>query len=295
MNNTRSYTLGILYGIISAVCFSTKAILVKFAYQLGIDPIGILCLRLLFAAPFYIAIAIYYTRTSDYHLKRKDWIAILALGLLGYYLSSLFDFYGLKYISASLERLILFTYPMLTVLIHSVFLKTKLRKKDYIALFITYLGIFFVFYNHHEKSTSLLLGAILVFTCAFTYAIYLVGSGQLIPKVGAQRYTSYAMLSSTLAIILHQAIQNDISQIFHQSLEIYALGISLALVATVLPSITLAESIKLIGTEKSSILATLGPLITILLAHLFLNEPFTFNQFIGAMFIVAGVFIVSKK
>jgi drug/metabolite transporter (DMT)-like permease len=249
----------------------------------------------LFSAPFYIAIAIYYTRISSYTLTQKDWAAILSLGLLGYYLSSLFDFYGLKYISASLERLILFTYPMLTVLLHSIFLKTKLRKKDYIALSITYLGIFFVFYNHHEKSTSLFLGALLVFCCAFTYAIYLVGSGQLIPKVGAQRYTSYAMLSSTIAIFLHQTIQNDLSQIFHQPLEIYLLGIGLALIATVIPSITLAESIKLIGTEKSSILATLGPLITILLAHLFLNEPFTFYQFIGAIFIISGVFIVSKK
>lgn len=282
-------------GIISAACFSTKAIMTKLAYQAGADAILVLFLRLLFALPFYLILAYYYQKKSTTTLTTKDWILVLVLGWIGYYLSSLFDFIGLQYVPASLERLILFTYPTLTVIFYSILFKSKLQKKDYLGLALTYVGIGIIYIGNDEfNQPDIIFGSILIFLCAITYALYLVGSGQLIPKIGAQRYTSYAMLSSTLAIFLHKIIDTGIPSFDNIPTNIIWLGVALAIVATVIPSITLAESIKLIGTEKSSIMATLGPVITIILANIVLEEPYSLRQFLGTLFILSGVYLVGK-
>ncbi|MCU0415835.1 MAG: DMT family transporter [Cytophagaceae bacterium] len=296
MSESYKHTLGVTMGIVSAICFSTKAILTKIAYSHGADAIQILFLRLLFAFPFYIGIAYYYQRKSNVSLTVKDWIYVLILGWIGYYLSSLFDFIGLEYVPASLERLILFTYPTLTVLFYSIWNKSALSQKDYLGLALTYIGIGIIYIgNASLTEPDILWGSFLIFCCAITYALYLVGSGHLIPKIGAQRYTSYAMLSSTLAIFLHYFISNGIPELHSMSSTVLTIGLLLGIVATVIPSLTLALSIQWIGTEKSSILATLGPVITILLANLILEEPFTLRQFIGTIGILVGVWIVGKK
>ncbi|MFN8415993.1 MAG: DMT family transporter [Cytophagaceae bacterium] len=295
MSIKSNHTLGIAMGIISAACFSTKAIMTKLAYQAGADAILVLFLRLLFALPFYIVLAYYYQKKSSTSLTTKDWIFVLILGWIGYYLSSLFDFIGLQYVPASLERLILFTYPTLTVVFYSILFKSKLQRKDYIGLALTYIGIGIIYIGNDEfNNPDIIFGSILIFLCAITYALYLVGSGQLIPKIGAQRYTAYAMLSSTLAIFLHKFIDTGIPSFQNIPTNIIWLGVALAIVATVIPSVTLAESIKLIGTEKSSIMATLGPVITIILANIVLEEPYSLRQFLGTLFILSGVYLVGK-
>jgi drug/metabolite transporter (DMT)-like permease len=295
MSNKTNHTLGITMGIISAACFSTKAIMTKLAYQAGADAILVLFLRLLFALPFYLILAYYYQKKSTTTLTTKDWIFVLVLGWIGYYLSSLFDFIGLQYVPASLERLILFTYPTLTVVFYSILFKSKLLKKDYLGLALTYIGIGIIYIGNDEfNHPDIIFGSILIFLCAISYAFYLVGSGQLIPKIGAQRYTAYAMLSSTLAIFLHKIINTGIPSFQDIPGEIIWLGVALGIVATVIPSVTLAESIKLIGTEKSSIMATLGPVITIILANIVLDEPYSLRQFLGTLFILFGVYLVGK-
>lgn len=295
MSIKTNYTLGITMGIISAACFSTKAIMTKIAYQAGADAILILFLRLLFALPFYLVMAYYYQKNSSNSLSFKDWVAVLTLGWIGYYLSSLFDFIGLQYVPASLERLILFTYPTLTVVFYSIFFKSKLQRKDYMGLALTYIGIGIIYIGNDEfNQPQIIWGSFLIFCCAITYALYLVGSGQLIPKIGAQRYTSYAMLSSTIAIFLHKIVDTGIPSFSDIPSQVIWLGVALAIIATVIPSVTLAESIRLIGTEKSSIMATLGPVITIILANIVLEEPYSIRQFIGTLFILSGVWLVGK-
>jgi drug/metabolite transporter (DMT)-like permease len=287
---------GVFLGICSAACFSTKAIMVKYAYMYHADTIFILFLRLFFSLPIYILIAYIYSKKATTPITRKDWIWIVFLGIIGYYLSSLFDFIGLKYISASLERLILFVYPTMIVVLNTLLFKSKLQGKDYIALGLTYIGIFFIYLGNSEStSRNLIIGSTLVFSCALTYACYIIGSGKLIPKIGAQRYTSYVMIVSSIAVIIHQGIANGIPDLSTVSPPILWIGFTMAMIATVIPSLTLAQSIKLLGTEKSSIIATLGPVFTIALANYLLNEPFTMRQAIGTIFIITGVFIVSKK
>jgi len=287
---------GVFLGICSAACFSTKAIMVKYAYMYHADTVFILFLRLFFSLPIYILLAYIYSKKATTSITRKDWISIVLLGIIGYYLSSLLDFVGLKYISASLERLILFVYPTMIVVLNTLLFKSKLRRKDYVALGLTYIGILFIYLGNSEStSRNLIIGSLLVFACALTYAFYIVGSGKLIPKIGAQRYTSYVMIVSSIAVIIHQGIVNGMPDLSTISAPVLWIGFTMAMIATVIPSLTLAQSIKLLGTEKSSIIATLGPVFTIALANYLLNEPFTMQQAIGAAFIIAGVFIISKK
>ncbi len=295
-NSKRKQYLGIFLGICSAVCFSTKAIMVKFAYMYGVDAVFILFLRLFFSLPLYIILAYIYSKKATTPITTKQWAWIVALGLIGYYLSSLLDFLGLLYISASLERLILFIYPTLIVVLNTMLFSSKLQRKDYFALLLTYIGIFFIYLGNTESTTkNLIVGSVLVFICALTYAMYIVGSGRLIPIIGAERYTSYVMIVSTIAVIIHQGVTNGVPDFQNTSATILWIGLAMAVIATVIPSLTLAQSIKLIGTEKSSIIATLGPVFTISMASQFLNEPFTVRQAIGTAFIITGVLIVSRK
>jgi len=295
-NSIHKQYLGVILGICSAACFSTKAIMVKFAYQYGADTVFILFLRYFFSFPIYIFLAYYYSKQATTSISKKQWVWILFLGFIGYYVSSLFDFIGLKYISASLERLILFIYPTLIVVLNTILFGSKLQRKDYLALMLTYLGIFFIYLGNTESNTeNLIKGSILVFACAVTYAFYIVGSGKLIPVIGSQRYTAYAMIVSCISVMIHQGVVNGIPDFSAASVPVLWIGLAMAIIATIIPSLTLAQSIKLIGTDKSSIIATLGPVFTIALANIFLHEPFTIRQAIGTLFIISGVWIVGKK
>ena len=295
-NSIQKQYLGVFLGICSAACFSTKAIMVKFAYMYGADTVFILFLRLFFSLPLYIILAYVYSRNAATPISRFQWIWIILLGLIGYYLSSLFDFIGITYISASLERLILFIYPTLIVVLNTILFGSKLQRKDYLALVLTYIGIFFIYLGNTESTTeNLIKGSILVFACALTYAFYIVGSGRMIPQIGAQRYTAYVMIVSTIAVMIHQGSVNGIPDFHNTPVAIIWIGIAMAVIATVIPSLSLAQSIKLIGTEKSSIIATLGPVFTIALANIYLHEPFTIRQGVGTAFIIGGVWIVGKK
>lgn len=295
-NSIQKQYLGVFLGICSAACFSTKAIMVKYAYMYGADTVFILFLRYFFSFPIYIFLAWYYSRQADKSISKKQWAWIIFLGFIGYYVSSLFDFTGLTYISASLERLILFIYPTLIVVLNTILFGSKLQRKDYFALMLTYIGIFFIYLGNTESTAeNLIKGSILVFACAVTYAFYIVGSGKLIPIIGSQRYTAYAMIVSCISVMIHQGAVNGIPDFSAASAPILWIGLAMAIVATVIPSLTLAQSIKLIGTDKSSIIATLGPVFTIALANYFLKEPFTIRQGIGTAFIITGVWFVSKK
>ncbi|WP_018342738.1 DMT family transporter [Cytophaga aurantiaca] len=295
-NSIQKQYLGVFLGICSAACFSTKAIMVKYAYMYGADTVFILFLRYFFSFPIYIFLAWYYSKQASTPISKTQWGWIIFLGFIGYYVSSLFDFTGLTYISASLERLILFIYPTLIVVLNTILFGSKLQRKDYFALILTYIGIFFIYLGNTESNTeNLIKGSILVFACAVTYAFYIVGSGKLIPIIGSQRYTAYAMIVSCISVMIHQGAVNGIPDFSTASTPVLWIGFAMAIIATVIPSLTLAQSIKLIGTDKSSIIATLGPVFTIALANYFLNEPFTIRQAIGTLFIITGVWFVSKK
>ena len=219
------------------------------------------------------------------------------MGLFGYYLSSLFDFLGLQYISAGLERLILFLYPSFAVLINALIFKQHITQIQKIALLLTYAGIAWAFWGELRvdvNNPNFLWGSILIFLCSVTFAVYLVGSGKLIPQVGASRFTAYAMLAATVGIFLHFLLSEKISAIDISGSHIWY-GIYLALVATVLPTFMIAAGMKQIGSNNVAIISSLGPVSTILQAHFILDEPLFWAQWGGTALVVAGVLLTAGK
>ena len=289
--------LGAALVFFGAVLFSAKAIFVKLAYEYTIDPVSLLTLRMVLSLPFFLLMAFLSGKKQDtIALKPKEWLQILMLGMVGYYLSSLFDFHGLLHISAGLERLILFVYPTIVVIISAILYKKRIQKFQYLALGMTYIGIFiaFAFDVNLQSQANVGLGAILVFLSAFTYAIYLIGSGKMIPKVGTIRFTAYAMSFSALAIILHSYFFNGLD-IWNFQKEVYIISALMAIFSTVIPSFLISGGIKMIGSDNASIVGSVGPVSTIILAYLFLNEAITVSQILGTIFVLAGVLVISLK
>jgi drug/metabolite transporter (DMT)-like permease len=288
--------LGAILTFMGAICFSAKAVMVKLVYVYHVDALSLLSLRMIFSVPFFLLIAWYSNRKNPGpDLTKKDWLMVVLLGITGYYLASFFDFEGLQYISAGLERLILFIYPTLVVILSAIFFQKKIGKKEYLALALTYAGILIVFTNDLDFSEkNIILGIALIFGSALTYAVYLMGSGELIPKLGSMRYTSYAMIMSTIAVLVHFGFAND-NSLWHFPLEVYVLSMVMAVFSTVIPGLLLSEGIRMIGSGRASIIGSIGPVSTILLAYIFLDEKITFYQILGTILVLAGVLTVSSN
>lgn len=297
----RSYFIGgILICLVGAVCFSTKAIFVKLAYRdTGIDAVPLLALRMLFAVPFFVVSAFFSSRKTDnVKFSAAQWLYVATLGCLGYYVSSLLDFIGLQYVSAGIERLILFIYPTLVLLISSVVLRVKIKTYQWFAVAITYAGLLLAFFGEINfegtYSNNFYFGSALIFGCAITYAIYIVGSGKIIPVVGAAKFNSYAMTFACIAVFLHYFFTSDQSLFAFPTL-VYVYTLCMALLSTVIPSYLITEGIKRIGSDNAAIVGSIGPVSTIIQASIFLYEPVFALQIAGTVMILAGVLIISIK
>ncbi len=292
----RNALLGFGLAALAAIGFSTKAILVKLAYYEPIDAVTLLTLRMLFSAPFFLIIALRHAGQKHLSpLSAKDYLALLVLGLLGYYLSSLFDFIGLQYISAGLERLILFLYPTFVVVISALLLGRAFGRKEVVALLLSYAGIGVVFRDElNIQSEHLLMGAGFVFASTLTYAAYLIGTGETIARIGASRFTAYAMLVACSATVAQFAVTHPPEALL-LSMRVYQLSLVMAIISTVLPVFMLSASIRLIGSGHASLIGSIGPVSTLFLAAVFLGEQMTIQQIGGAALVMAGVLSLTLK
>ena len=290
---------GIIICFLGAVCFSTKAIFVKLAYRdTDIDPVTLLALRMLFSLPFFIfSAAVSSNKTTNVRFTQKQWIAVAAVGCLGYYVSSLLDFLGLQYITAGIERLILFIYPTLVLLISSIIFKIKITSRQWLALLVTYAGLIAACVPEIQGTgagENFWKGSLLILVCALTYALYIVGSGKLIPVVGASKFNSYAMSFAAVAVLIHFFLTSSHS-LLDQTAMVYMYSFAMAIISTVIPSYLISEAIKRVGSGNAAIIASVGPVSTILQAAIFLNEPVKTLQLLGTGLILAGVFMVGQK
>ncbi len=291
--------VGFAIALCGAILFSTKAIFVKLAFHsTHTNAVTLLSLRMLFSLPFYICIAFFVSRREGVvSISPKQWFYIGLMGILGYYLSSLFDFIGLQYVSAGLERLILFLYPTFSVFLNSILFKAKINRVQFIALLLTYLGIGLAYYGEFRIDTSnpnFFYGSFMVFLCSITYSFYLVGTGRLVNKVGAARYTAYAMLFATIGIFLHYTVTESISGFVFTPLLV-SYGVVLAVVATVIPSFMISNAMKRIGSNNVSIITSIGPVSTIIQAHFILGEKIFTEQIIGTVLVVIGVLLIGWR
>jgi drug/metabolite transporter (DMT)-like permease len=253
---------------------------------------------MIFSLPFYLITAFLVTSSAtNVRMTIKQWLAVIGLGLFGYYLSSLFDFMGLQYVSAGLERLILFLYPTFVVLLNAVVFRQKIGRIQTLALLLTYGGIATAYIgemNIESANPDFYWGSFLIFICSVTYAVYIAGSGRLIPIVGASKFTAYAMLASTTGIFLHFAIAGDHAQLPQLS-QYWTYGLLIAIVATVIPSFMISYAMKKIGSNNVAIISSVGPVSTIIQAHLILNEQLFFAQIVGTVLVIAGVLMIGWK
>nr|AEI30637.1 DUF6 transmembrane-containing membrane protein [uncultured microorganism] len=281
--------------VFSAVAFSAKAIIIKLAYRHGVDAVTLLALRMAMAAPFFLAVAWWAGRGGEIAgLRHADWRAIVLLGVVGYYLASLFDFLGLQYITAALERLVLFLYPTFVVLISAALYGRTITGRDVAALALSYTGIALVFANDlatHQE--NVLLGAFWVALSALAYAVYLIGNGRMVRKMGSVLFASLASLVSCAAVLAHFFVARDATLLWTQPAPVYGLTFLMAIVSTVLPVILMSVGIRLIGSSHASMLGTVGPVATIFLGFAFLDEPITAIQLAGAALVMTGVVAIS--
>lgn len=293
-----NYALGFAMALIGAFMFSAKAIYVKLVYRTeAIDAISMLALRMLFSLPFYVVTAWLLARRPDnVKLTPRQWLWLVILGLLGYYLSSLFDFIGLAYISAGLERLILFLYPTFALLIGAVAFRRKIQRIQWIALLIAYLGMVVAFIGdvQQEWNPSVITGCLLVLACAVTYAFYIVGGGELIPRIGSMKFTAYALIVAAVGIFAQYFIKHG-AEVRHFSGHTYWLCFQMAIVSTVIPTFLTSEGIRKIGSGNTAIITSIGPVATIVQAYIFLDEPITWPQLVGTALVLAGVLLIGKK
>ncbi|MGB2129231.1 MAG: DMT family transporter [Flavicella sp.] len=295
MKNKSVTYLGIFLALIGVVLFSTKAIFVKLAYEYGVDTITLLLLRMLFSMPVYVVVLVFLKKKTLISLKFKDYFWLFFFSFVGYYLASYFDFIGLRYIKAGLERVVLFVYPTLVLLLGRLFLKVKVTRAQLLAIVLTYIGVIIAFYNELSYGgNEVYIGVSFVFFSALTYAMYLVGSGWLLPRFGVLRYTSYAMLAATFCVFVHYlSVPTD--SLFSYESEVYYLGGAMALFSTVIPSFFVSKAIKMIGSGNFSIIGSVGPITTLILANIFLGELFSSHQIIGTVIVITGVLLLSRS
>lgn len=289
--------LGWFYALLAAVGFSFKAILVKLAYRHGADAETVLALRMAFSVPFFIAMAWTSTRRATTPITRRDGAWLAALGFCGYYLASYLDFLGLQYISAALERLILFVYPTLVVLLSALWLGHRLTARLWAALGLSYLGIGLAVTHDFRLAGSpheLAVGSALVFGSALSYALYLVGNARIVGRLGATRVAAFVSLVACGLALAQFPLLRPLSALL-QPWPVYALCLMMALFSTVLPVWLVAEAIRRLGPGPVALSGSLGPVITLFLAWLLLGEALGAAQLAGSALVIVGVSLIGKR
>lgn len=290
----RKQLIGLSLAIAGAILFSAKAIVAKLLYQYQLDAVTVIAFRMLFSLPVFGVIAWWQSRQQA-PLALADRWRLVGLGLVGYYLSSFLDFLGLQYISAGLERLILFLTPSFVLLIHVWCFKRLIRPIEYLSLGIAYLGIVLVFMHDLSfNGNQVVLGAGLVLGSALAYATYLIQSGEMVARIGSLRLVSYAMCVSSVACILQFLLLKPIDHLI-QPWPVISLSVVNAIACTVFPVFLTMFAIQKIGAPKASQAGMIGPVSTLIFAYIFLNEAITVWQLIGSSLVIVGMYLLSRK
>ena len=282
---------GILLALVASFMFSLKPIFIKQAYAYGINAEELLILRMWFAFPFYFFILAFQYKVIMN--KRRYIFSIMGLGFLGFFLSSYLDLIALESISAQAERIILYAYPSMVILIKSLYEKRLPNKRMLSALVVVYCGILLLLPGELKVAGSA-FGLVLMMCCAFTFALYVILSKPMIERVGVSAFTSLAMVTSCLFTQIN-FITVEIDHLINYPSQVYVLALALAFFSTVIPSYAMSAAIARIGPEKVAVAGTTGPAFTVLFAVIILGESFSFYHGAGLALVLSGVFILSKK
>ncbi|MDG5976702.1 hypothetical protein H010_15645 [Hydrogenophaga taeniospiralis CCUG 15921] len=284
---------GLLLASAGSIAFSGKAIIVKLAYRHGVDAVTLIMYRMLFALPLFLALAWWASRGKA-ALTGKDWLGIVGLGFTGYYLASFLDFWGLQYVSASLERLILYLNPTLVLVLGWLVYQRRISGLQALAMAVSYAGVLLVF--GHEagfQGPNAVLGALLVFGSAISYAIYLVYSGELVKRLGSLRLVGLATSVACGLCLLQFVILRPMSAA-DVAPEVIWLSLLNATLCTFAPVLMVMMAIERIGAGLAAQTGMIGPMSTIAMGVLILDEPFNGWIVAGTVLVLSGVFLVTR-
>ena len=287
---------GVLFALAGTVAFAFRPVLIKLGYAAApVSATTLLFLRMVLSLPFFAAVAWWLRKEPP--IARRDWLGIVGLGFLGYYLASLLDFLGLQYVPAGIGRLIMFLYPTLVVILSALFLAKRPTARELGALAMTYAGIALVLSHRLSASPEHRLffyGAALIFGSSMCYAVYLVTGSQLVKRVGSMRFTAYTMMVSTApAVVQFALLESPAALELPGVVWIYAA--LLATVCTVLPVFLVAEALKRIGANQFALIGGLGPVTTVLADFVLLEGALTPLQLVGGALVIGGVLLVTLK
>ena len=284
---------GLLLALAGSIAFSGKAIIVKLAYRHGVDAVTLIMFRMLFALPIFAVMAWWASRGKP-PLTRKDWLGVLGLGLTGYYLASFLDFAGLAYISASLERLILYLNPTLVVMLGWVLYRRGIHWGQAVGMLISYCGVVLVFgHEANLQGTNAAWGTLLVFLSAVSYAIYLVYSGEMVRRLGSLRLVGLATTVACLLCLLQFVVLRPFSAAVVAP-EVIWLSVLNATLCTAAPVLMVMMAIERVGAGMTAQTGMVGPLSTILMGVWILGEPFTVWVAAGTALVITGIFVFTQ-
>ena len=303
----RRLLTGLGLGLLGSILFSGKAIIVKLAYRHGVDAVVLIALRMCVALPFFLAVAWWQSRIVASMDQPSRWLPgdvwrVIGLGLTGYYAASYLDFLGLQYISAALERVILYLNPTMVLLLSVALGGKRPSPRELVALAVAYAGVLVVF--GHDLMTvplaradggfdAVMIGAALVISSAFSYAVYLVAGGQLVARVGSLRLTAWASIVASIACI-GQALLMSPQALWTQPTQVYWLSLLNGTACTVLPVFLVMMAIERLGSPVASQVGMVGPVSTIVMAALILDEPVGVAQLVGTGVVLVAVWMLSR-
>jgi drug/metabolite transporter (DMT)-like permease len=301
------------------MAFSGKAIVAKLMYRLGADAFAVVGLRMAMALPLFAAMAWWAGRVdpaSPQHASvplgtRQRW-QIVGLGFCGYYLASTLDFLGLQFISASLERAILYLNPTIVLLLSVLLLRQRVRWPQWAAMLLSYGGVLIVWLHDWDAAAmvstqaggmdamrAVALGSLLVFGSAVSYAVYLMGSGQLVQRLGSLRLVGWASCAACVMclaqwLVVFQVTDGRLGGVAHLPWQAWGLSALNATACTALPVWLVMRGVQLLGASVASQVGMVGPLSTIWMAALWLNEPVTWRLMVGTAAVLAGIVVLTR-
>lgn len=292
----RATATGLAFAFIGAIAFSGKAIIIKLAYRYEVDAVTLIMLRMLFALPLFLVMA-WWSGRGKPALTRKDWLGVLGLGFTGYYLASFLDFAGLAYITASLERLILYLNPTLVMLFGWLAWRQRITLRQAAGMAISYAGVLLVFGHEVQLGTAgtTAWGALLVFLSAVSYAIYLVWSGEFVRRLGSLRLVGLATSVACVLCIAQFLLLKPLDAALALAPEVIWLSVLNATLCTAVPVLLVMMAVERIGAATTAQTGMVGPLSTILMGVVLLGEPFTLWTAAGTALVLTGIYVFTRR
>jgi drug/metabolite transporter (DMT)-like permease len=290
---TRPVLPGVLLASVGAIAFSGKAIIVKLSYRYGVDAVTVIMYRMLFALPLSLTLA-WWSGRGKPALTLREWRLLIALGFSGYYLASFLDFAGLQYVSASLERLILYLNPTIVLAVGLLMFKRRVTRMQWMALAISYIGVLVVFGHDASiggKNTA--LGALLVFCSAISYALYLVFSGEAVRTIGTLRLSGVATSIACVLCIGQFFVLRPAAAMIVPPPVIWLAMVN-ATLCTIVPILLVMMAIERVGAGLASQAGMIGPVSTVALSVLLLNEPLTVWMLAGTVLVLSGIWLLTR-